>query len=172
MILLYFLLCIQTEYATHSELLWSADVELRWEDYTGRPSYGDSATAITASTIKIFRDSIGKFHASALFIRDQSWVKGPLDDSAAILAHERLHFDITAMFALICERLIKRESNLETCRPIYRKVMTAARNYQFSYDSATDYSNKVQSQRIWDINVRRILNCETCRDSLAAKTVL
>ena len=139
---------------------WEDSLQLTWEHFKGQPDFSKEAVAVTASGIT-FGYSLGetngrytRFNATvkAHFYPDESWYK-PAKVNDTILAHERLHFDITEwhvrelrkQFAgLSVSQNIKEE--LET---LYKNASLKLRATQQQYDAETDHSVNVPEQLRW-----------------------
>jgi hypothetical protein len=141
-------------------ITWSEDLKLQWSDFKGEPKSVGDAVAITASGIS-FQFSTTKsssglvdysFSITAHFYPDKSWhVNGLLSDK--ILDHERLHFDITELYA---RKFRQRVSNTTFTNAINSEMehINNAINVELAamqkkYDAETNHSQNTEKQIAW-----------------------
>lgn len=147
------------------QLVWNENYRLQWSDFKAQPEEHVDAVAITASGLS------SKFSARttstrlvdyssdvvAHFYPGKSWYK-PTKVNEIVLAHEQLHFDITELHA---RKLRKRISEYDFTVDIKSEmnvlVDTANEDLekmQEIYDSETNYSMDVESQKKWQLYIR------------------
>ena len=85
---------------TDSTLLWSAARRLTWADFRGVPGLTEKLHALTSADlnvqVKCANDNL-QVSVQAVFRPLESWTKSP--DSAPLLRHEQVHFDLTEVHA-------------------------------------------------------------------------
>jgi len=141
-------------------ITWQSDLELQWSDFKAEPRPQDNAAAVTASGISFGFSSTKSstklidftYEITAQFYPERSWrVNAPLSD--VVLAHERLHFDITELFARkfrqgILNTEFTMNINIEIER-IYNTINTELDEMQKRYDVETNHSQNIEQQREW-----------------------
>lgn len=144
----------------NDSIAWSSELELQWSDFKGDPQPRYRAVALTASGIS-FGLSTKKsdtelidfsYQVEAVFYPDKSWhVNKPLGD--VVLDHERLHFDITELFARkFKQRISESEFTLDIqveIKRIYDSINTELDEMQRRYDVETNHSQNVEKQKEW-----------------------
>lgn len=146
---------------------------LEWNDYRGKPlpenisSDRVAATTTTISNECICKDSSMKYYVSALFSKPQSWV---LENgrTAAMLQHERLHFDITELYARKARKMYdefysEMKNGNRTCAEI-RDVRNRTEMMRISsieentlYDKESNHGTNMAKQSEWEQNVKKRL---------------
>jgi hypothetical protein len=140
---------------------WNPSNKITWSDFKGKPIANSDAVATTASGIT-FGFSITQKNNNdvvafttevhAHFYPKQSWYKVERAD-AHILDHERLHFDITELYArkfryrismLTISNSIKRQ-----LKKMHNDINSELAEMQDKYDSETDFSRNFDSQALW-----------------------
>ena len=141
-------------------ITWSEDLELQWSDFKAEPKPQGNAAALTASGIT-FGFSTTKtatelvdftFEITAHFYPEKSWrINKPLSD--IILAHERLHFDITELFARkFRQRILNSTFTMNISAEmerIHNAINTELTEMQKKYDTETNHSQIVEKQTEW-----------------------
>ncbi len=147
-------------------ILWGEHYKLVWADFkkVSNPTLDKNAAAVTSSGIT-FSFSSKKtaiklvdfnYKVVADFYPNESWyLKGKETD--IILAHERLHFDITELFARQLRQRIEmfeftKNINQEMKR-IHRKIIKELNVYQERYDLETNHSLNLEIQLQWQNKV-------------------
>lgn len=168
--------------ARADEIAWSPDRLLTWADFAG-PVARDTApenVALTAASLGwsyeyVVESSSGECRfrvtnitALATFDRNRSWAK-PEHRTAAVLAHEQGHFDITQIHKILFESLTRdhvgttgpcgtsarRRSKLVTAAiearvgPIYESVWQRHNAMQQAYDLETGHGTDAAAQAEW-----------------------
>ena len=86
--------------SSDSTLLWRADRRLTWADFRGTPGPTEKLHALTSADLNVQVSCKGDkltVDVQAVFRPLESWTKSP--DSAPLLRHEQLHFDLTEVHA-------------------------------------------------------------------------
>ena len=147
-------------YQEESTITWHQDLKLQWSDFMDEPKPVGDAVATTASGISFgfstTKTSSGledySFHIEAHFYPEKSWyINESLSD--IVLAHERLHFDITELFARkfrqrILNFTFTNAINREM-KKIHNAIIIELSRTQNTYDSETDHSQNIDKQTEW-----------------------
>jgi hypothetical protein len=154
--------------AQEDTLLWEEDRPLLWSDFKASPNPAAEAVAITASgltfaySISESERGVSSFKAevSAHFYPDRSWVQME-QATDHVLVHERLHFDITELYA---RKLRKALSSLTVNRQIaaqlkqtHDRINGELDRMQNAYDFETNHSINIAAQERWEQKVRQEL---------------
>lgn len=141
-------------------ITWSKDLKLQWSNFKDEPKPIGDEVASTASGIS-FGFSTTKsenelidysYTVTAHFYPDMSWhINKPL--SAIVLAHERLHFDITELHARkfrqrVSNATFTNEINIEMER-IHNAINVELAELQKKYDAETNHSQIIEKQNAW-----------------------
>jgi hypothetical protein len=152
-----------------STLSWDHDYRLEWSDFIGVPTQGTTTVAVTASGIS-FSFSIRttntrllnyNYSVKAHFYPEQSWY---IKERATpnVLNHERLHFDITELFARKFRQRIESTNftmdiNAQM-EAIHKEVQEELKAMQYRYDTETSNSQDIQIQNDWQTKIIVQLN--------------
>jgi len=174
------------------EIPWSPERPLRWADFAGpvAPRTASENVAVTASSLgwsyeyEIERSGSGcryritAITASATFDRARSWSK-PEHRTAAILAHEQGHFDITQIYKVLFESLAREQIGAtgdcggggtrrtqklvadainSRVGPLYEEVWQRHNDTQESYDLASAHGINEAAQREWTRHIATALH--------------
>lgn len=145
-------------------MYWSSDQKLEWNDFMGKSVKSSKNEAMTDSGMSISfacRDGKPDVLIRTFFDRKGSWTKD--SESAYLLAHEQLHFDITELFV---RKLRKRLDALgDDCQRVnshiqdfYDRTYNEYVKYQDRYDRETRHSIDTTAQRQWQTQVWQELN--------------
>ena len=148
---------------------WDSNYRIQWDDFNGKPIVNSSAVAVTASglsfgfsTIKSTRGQLKDYSYTleAQFYPKKSWyLKSKVNSH--ILEHERLHFDITELFARKMRKRIESSSftgNInEEMNIIYAETREALSKMQKQYDRETQHSQNKEKQLEWQVYVKQEL---------------
>jgi hypothetical protein len=152
-----------------STLSWNHDYRLEWSDFKGEPTKGTTTVAVTASGIT-FSFSIKTSNARLLnynyivkahFYQEQSWY---IKERATpnVLNHERLHFDITELFARKFRYRIENTNFTmdisNEMEAIHKGIQEELKDMQHRYDTETSNSQDIQIQKEWQTKVILQLN--------------
>ncbi|MBQ4822480.1 hypothetical protein [Aquimarina sp. MMG016] len=153
-------LCLQTDSATLK--LWDANSKVTWSDFEGDiPEDIGFMKAVTSSKISIksnfYEGEIPKYIVRSYFDKSKSWT---ITDSEEHLIHERLHFDITELYARKIRQKIDslfkiEEKNVLCYKKMYEKILNDYEEAQFQYDNES-YSDRVK-QLEWQEKVAKEL---------------
>lgn len=143
-------------------IIWKENDPLEWTDYKGKVPISNMA-ATTACEIKLeisCYDDVFTYTITAVMKPDKSWVKKNLADDA-LLKHERLHFDITELYA---RKIRAAFANVRTnCKhfEVYDHVMQSLvkemHTVQQQYDEETEHGTIYAPHEIWNTNINQKL---------------
>lgn len=165
---LIFLLAFTTT-SDEGQMAWDEDYRLQWSDFQGSPNDASDAVAITASGLsssfsaRTTATRLVDYSATitAHFYPEKSWFK-PNKVDEVVLAHEQLHFDITELHARKLRRDIHAFSFSLNIKKemgyLQDKINRELEAMQEQYDSQTNYSINVETQKKWQIYIREELN--------------
>ncbi|MFS4456834.1 DUF922 domain-containing protein [Maribacter sp. 2304DJ31-5] len=150
------------------EVLWKADKRLYWKDFKGKVPIGASAAAVTASGINYqfsayYENNEMKvdYEVQAFFYPTKSWYR-PKICNEITLAHERLHFDITELFARKMRMEMAKtqfaKNSKAKVKSLYKSILKALNDYQNEYDMETDFSRNLEKQKAWTAKIKKALN--------------
>ena len=161
-----FPLCLFQDEPTIS---WNHDYRLEWSDFNGNPTEGTSVVAVTASGIT-FTFSTKKtrtrlidynYIIKADFYPEKSWYS-EYRATDNILNHERLHFDITELFARKFRQRIENTtfdlSISSQMKSIHNAINTELEAMQNLYDAETNHSQSLEKQKEWQTRIIIQLN--------------
>lgn len=148
---------------------WDINYRLQWSDFKAEPNPRNNAVAVTASGIS-FSYSTKKsetqlidytYEVKADFYPEKSWcLKDRVNNN--ILNHERLHFDITELYA---RKFRKRIENTRftmdinnQMEVIHEAINEELETMQNKYDAETNHSQDIDKQKEWQTNIVIELN--------------
>jgi hypothetical protein len=157
-----FFVCLLSVFFAQEErsVTWNDDLQLTWADFNGKPTHGTTVAAVTASGISFgFSTKMTEtrlvdytYDVSAQFYPDKSWyIKERAN--AIILDHERLHFDITELYARkFRQRIAQTKFDLsikDQMELIHTNINEELAQMQKKYDQETDNSQHIERQKAW-----------------------
>ncbi len=147
-----------TKKQAQDTIVWKKDSLLVKENFQSKKSMNAPAYASTA--IYLYQKEVNgnlMFYVEALFLKSTSFMK---DESAYILNHEQLHFDICELHARKLRQKIA-EKDFAKVRDIvgeiqrmYHKTVNEWQNEEVKYDKDTQHGINAAKQNIWDENIR------------------
>jgi Bacterial protein of unknown function (DUF922) len=148
--------------ASLDELAWNEFYKIQWEDFQGVPnknSMGDAGTAVQIKAKPFLVDKEIHYDVVAIFSRTKSWSR---DQSASLLAHERLHFDIAELYARKIRKKIKelRDSgvnNIKTYNRAIHELLLESNQADQQYDLETLHGALSKKQRVWTESIKEEL---------------
>jgi hypothetical protein len=137
-------------------ILWQEGSKLTWDDFKGKPNMSSPFKALTESEIKTeisAKNNEAHLIIKTFFDKNNSWVKDIKTDE--LLAHEKLHFDITELWARKFRQKIKGQTfNFKTFQKELNAVQSAiheeSKEMQIAYDKETRHAEIVVSQKKWE----------------------
>ena len=143
-----------------TEIEWTPDRKLTWDDFKGQPNTTDfpDAVAVTNSGLSLEPGSYNPFKDGKVFVRNMfynhgSWVL-PEGRNDYVLRHEQIHFDITEIYTrklrktLIDANITSNNSNRALA--IFESIKTEWEKRQNYYDSQTKHGLKEEAQKEWE----------------------
>jgi hypothetical protein len=144
-------------------IAWVQERPLTWVDFAGEPDAESRMKAHTHTTLSIdwrWENGVVQVTAVARFDPTISWAKP--GTSAALLAHEQLHFDITEWHARQVRAYFGGASGraLHTDDEVRTEALAWMAAWQASeerYDDETRHSLDVVQQKAWQQSIRQEL---------------
>lgn len=148
---------------------WNPDYKIEWSDFKGKPVLQTTTVAVTASGITFSFSSKKSdtrlidynYLVRADFYPEQSWYD-EARVTPSILNHERLHFDITELFARKFRQRIESttfnmniSNQMET---IHNSINRELETMQNTYDAQTNNSQNRELQKEWETKIKQQLN--------------
>jgi hypothetical protein len=148
--------------AQTTDIPWTAERRLTWDDFKGRVDRSSNKAAMTDSGISMAVSCDGgvpNATVSCSFSPKRSWLRG--EGTPDLLRHERLHFDITELFA---RKLRKELAAISDCRVLAKKaeamhsqMFDASSKYQDRYDRETQHGTRPEEQTEWQQRIEKEL---------------
>ena len=142
---------------TLSYMEWSDDLYLSWKDYqfkqrNHRDGNGMALTSVRHSVRGGIIDGEPKFEVKVLFVKEDSWTTDSTD--IALLAHEKLHFDIAELYGRKIRKqiddLFKRgERDLKIYNKYVKQLLGDFKRYSQNYDAKTQHGKDFDQQKKW-----------------------
>jgi hypothetical protein len=139
---------------TKEHIEWNEFYELRWDDFRGKPAddaAGDAGTSvqIQAKPYKV-KDNV-KYDVYTLFNREKSWSR---DQSAQLLVHEQLHFDLAEVFARKIRKKIREMTeagvrDIKAINTAIQAILEESNEADLQYDLETLHGALDQKQALW-----------------------
>ncbi|WP_299249273.1 DUF922 domain-containing protein [uncultured Cytophaga sp.] len=142
---------------------WTTERKLTWSDFKGKPDKSNPAAALTYTDIKMnasLNNDVISILVENLFNQNLSWSKNK--NSASLLAHEQLHFDITEIYT----RKIRLKMNeIASAKTIQNgtlnkessKLLKEWKQFQNKYDEETNHGILTDKQKEWQLKVQSLL---------------
>ena len=154
-------------------ILYTFDRPLEMADFKGKADHSSPGVAATFSGMQMSfsgEEKKGMLYVDVqlliYFDKTKSWTKkeGRTDD---VLAHEQIHFDITAIFACAFAQAVKEynftPSNIkQELRDLNQQFVQNMQRTQNNYDRETEHGTIRQRQAEWAARIRTQLNKLTC----------
>lgn len=148
---------------TDSTLVWKAGERLTWADFRGQAGPADPLHALTSSDLDVqvsCADDDLHVAVQAVFRPLESWSKST--DSAPLLRHEQLHFDLTEVHArLLRQTLLTTRMSCDDARKLLKPMIDAAfktwQREEDRYDTETSHGLDQKAQAKWEEQVRGLL---------------
>lgn len=141
---------------------WKGHYQLNWSDFTGKPSAeakGDAGTAVSIKAKPYMEKKKMHYMVHALFNKRKSWSRA---QSASLLAHEQLHFDIAELYARkarkkIAEIALTGETDLKVYNRAVQKILNESNWADVQYDAETLHGSILEKQQEWKEKITREL---------------
>lgn len=149
-------------------------------DFKGRVDTGSDGVAATFSGMRMAfygEEKKGVLHVDVqvlvYFDKTKSWTKKE-GQTPVVLAHEQVHFDITAWYACLFIHAVKRypftpSRVKEELRALNQKIMAQMQQAQDDYDRETHHGTLRKQQAAWAAKVRMQLDAQDCYRGLAVQ---
>jgi hypothetical protein len=144
-------------------IIWG-EKEIEWKDFKGKPEKKSHFQALTHSEMHApnswNRDSL-HINVFSKFVKSKSWTKNK--ESANLLKHEQLHFDITEYHTRLFRKAILRykfsshEQVGNEVVSLFNKYHKKSRTMQSLYDKESDHSRDAKGQDKWNKKVALLL---------------
>ncbi|MCT4630655.1 hypothetical protein [Winogradskyella sp.] len=150
---------IKTPKTYETQIEWSADRKLTWDDFKGKPDtlkYPNTLALTNSgfgyeSGINMFKE--GKIFVRSVFNNYDSWVV-PEGRNDYVLRHEQIHFDITEIYSRKLRKELADASitsdNVAKAKPIFERVFSEMERRQTRYDQETQRGDKKETQEHWE----------------------
>ncbi len=151
---------VQNPKVYETEIEWSANRKLTWDDFKGTPDLENfpNALAVTnsgfgyqSSGINLFRK--GELFVQAFFYNHGSWVL-PEGRTDYVLRHEQIHFDLTEIFSRKLRKALNDAHvtpiNSVKANTIFEKIKKELEQRQADYDYETKHGLKKETQQEWE----------------------
>ncbi|WP_286757075.1 DUF922 domain-containing protein [Roseivirga sp. UBA838] len=142
---------------TTAYIEWSDNLYLSWKDFRFRKqkSKEERGLALTSVTHSIrggiFNDE-PRFEVKVLFVKKDSWTTD--STSIALLAHEKLHFDIAELYGRKIRKQISElhkrgERDLKVYNKYVRQLLADFKRFSLNYDKETGHGRDSERQNEW-----------------------
>lgn len=145
-------------------ICWAEDVILKWVDFKGKPNTTIDVSAQTATNIQtsVLGDhEIPIFRISNIFVKSISWTTDTT--SFLLLQHERLHFDISELYARkirkgIEELRAKKIKEMDRYTDLIDAMLEEMNKLNHDYDKKTLNGSIEFRQEDWSKRIKFELN--------------
>lgn len=148
-------------WSQNSQMPWLYGKSLSWDNFRGPLNTSSKMAAETHSGIS-YEASIRRnserieieFRVQAYFVPEKSW-KTPNKQTAALLRHEQIHFDITELYARMLKKAFAeydypKEFDQSLLDELFSKNQHQLDSVQNQYDEDTDHSLFEEGQKLWE----------------------
>ena len=145
--------------AEHSDYIpWNEFYQLQWSDFKGpRMDYsiGDAGSVVEIKAKPYLVKRKVYYDVVALFNRGKSWHS---DQSAELLDHERLHFDIAELYARKIRKRISMlgpisSKEIKNVNRLIQDILYESNEADIRYDAETLHGAIRDKQLEWEINI-------------------
>lgn len=159
------------------QIVYSKHRPLKYSDFKGSvpPQTKEENVAAVQSGIAISMNATSlngkvtalKVELIVMMDASASWMK-ERGKNEYVLAHEQLHFDITALHACMLANEIQTFTFKDTDDPvqivnqIHQKYMTLSQEMQTEYDKQTHHGTKTEEQTKWETKIREHSDWKNC----------
>lgn len=145
------------------DIPWKAEKRLSWQDFVAAPAPDNNHHALTSTNLEMkvkCENNKLKFKVEAIFNPNESWTRNP--HSAALLAHEQLHFDITEIHArMLRKRLMEANNACSSGANALNKYANEAfdnwHKEEDLYDRESRHGLDKENQAAWEAKVSQRL---------------
>lgn len=141
-------------YDPKEHILWNEFYKLRWDDFQGsaaEDAAGDAATSVQIKAKPYMVKNKVRYNVYALFNKKKSWSR---DQSAQLLVHEQLHFDLAEVFARKIRKKIRELSaqnvnDVKVYNQAIQILLQESNEADQRYDLETLHGALDQKQAAW-----------------------
>jgi hypothetical protein len=147
-----------------SIIIWNINRNISWEDFSIdlEKDFDSKLHAGVGSNILILSKGVkrcGDLKFIAIFDKKKSWVAFK---SKNLLKHEKLHFDITELYARKLRKYFAKEENYDlndsfTCQNVVYSFLDDLRDLQHLYDEETKHGIIAIKQDEWNKKIKDML---------------
>lgn len=152
-------------------IIWDENRPLTWKDYKGKVNKNAGYKYVAAMTMGGVSysvdgssfDNTQKLVIEVFFVPEQSWVR-PKMNTAYILNHEQVHFDIFEIYARILVKKLRNNKNIlkgndysKKLQKVFDDTYDDLHKLQREYDKATQHSIDEQEQAKWNDKIKKLL---------------
>ncbi|APG59940.1 DUF922 domain-containing protein [Christiangramia salexigens] len=149
-----------TAQKSEEKVEWDSERPLVWSDFKATPVDSLSYSANTNSGLSFnwnYSTAGGKpdlkFEVFTYFYPLLSWVKKDSNNSAYLLAHEQLHFDISELHVRILRKALYNYEIGRTIRrdlkSIYNRIESEREAMQNKFDRESSHGENRNAQQLW-----------------------
>ena len=143
-------------------LTWNEFYKLQWQDFRGKPgedARGDAGAVVQIKAKPFLVKKEIKYDVVALFNRNKSWTRG---QSASLLEHEQLHFDLAELYARKIRKKIREMAkqgvdDVGTYNAAIEELLLESNQMDFQYDLETLHGALPKKQAAWAAKVKEEL---------------
>lgn len=151
-------------FITNHPFQWESGRPLQWSDYKGECK-SDAAATCTNIYMETSVDKEGYifFSVKAVFIPEMSYVSPTSSRSEELLRHERLHFDLTEVYArrlkyrLAQFQHTRNKQDVREAEYWYTTIVDEWRKAQATYDLESEHSQNEIFQKSWEARIKNEL---------------
>jgi hypothetical protein len=152
-------------YCQEQVIYWNESVPLKWKYFSGKvkdtSAFDAEVFAEVRYTYEFFSTGDYRFDVYAQVDPQTSWCKGA-KQSADLLKHEQLHFDIAELFARRIKQAFENYQYTENfsseIEQIFNQKKAEYHAVQRQYDEETNHSIDKEKQRSWQQQVQNELS--------------
>lgn len=145
-------------------ILWKDSIQLTWKDFKGQPVNNAAEAAMTASSMEFSYNTKNTqifWQVNVKFFPLLSW-SNKSKESAYILLHEQLHFNITELYARMLRKQLTENvfstKDLAKLKAINKSILQQWQNEQDRYDRETNHSMNEVQQAAWNKSIQMRLD--------------
>lgn len=158
-----FLFC-ELAYSQYPVIYWNENAPLKWEYFSGKAkdtsTFDAEVFAEVRYTYQFNSANNYAFDVYAQVDPQTSWCKGA-KQSAELLKHEQLHFDIAEVFARRIKQAFENYQYTENFSSeileIFNQKKAEYHAVQRRYDEETNHSTDKEKQRFWEQQIQNEL---------------
>jgi len=149
---------------TTDSIHWCSDYRLQWTDFKGKVPQDVGWNAVCSSHISAvgyYENKMPNYRVINYFVKSESWARDTT--SSLLLEHERLHFDISEIFARkISQAVDSLREKHETKVSVYTRTVNSWLDvwdkWTDAYDEETSHGLRPSKQEEWAIKIQKELS--------------